>query len=59
MHIFSILKPILSNLSLTLPTRVFHDNMFFYEKKNWLNPLCKYLEVTLKESKRIFDVDNF
>ena len=33
MHIFSILKPILSNLSLTVPTRVIHKNMFFYENK--------------------------
>ena len=36
--------------------RVFHENMFLM-KKNWLNPLCKYLEVGLKESKRIFDFD--
>ena len=33
MHIFSILKPILSNLSLTVPTRVIHKNMFYYENK--------------------------
>ena len=32
MHIFSTLKPILSNLSLTVPTRVIHKNMFFSEK---------------------------
>ena len=29
MHIFSTLKPILSNLSLTVPIRVIHKNMFF------------------------------
>ena len=33
--------------------------MFFEEEKNWLNPLCKYLEAALKESKRIFDFDKF
>ena len=30
-----------------------------FDEKNRLNPLCKYLGVTLKESKRIFDFDNF
>ena len=33
-----------------LPTTVFHENMFL-TKKEWLNPLCKYLGVALKESK--------
>ena len=56
MHIFSTLKPILSNLSLTVPTREIHKNMFFM-KTNWLNPLCKYLGVALKESKMVLDLD--
>jgi hypothetical protein len=30
-----------------------------FDEKNWLNPLCKYLEAALKESKRIFDFDKF
>ena len=29
------------------------------DEKNWLNPLYKYLGVTLKESKSIFDFDKF
>ena len=31
----------------------------FCDEKMWLNPLCKYLGVALKESKRIFDFDKF
>ena len=31
----------------------------YFAEKNWLNPLCKYLGVALKESKRIFDYDKF
>ena len=31
-------------------TRVFHEKMLLVRKK-WLNPLCKYLGVALKESK--------
>ena len=38
--------------------RVSLENMFLM-RKNWLNPLCKYLGVALKESERIFDFDNF
>ena len=38
-------------------TRVSHENMFL--KKKWLNPLHKDLGATLKESKRIFDLDKF
>ena len=38
-------------------TRVSHKN--FFDEKMWLNPLCKYLGVALKESKRIFDFDKF
>ena len=37
---------------------MFHENMFLMTK-NWLNPLCKYLDAGLKESKRIFDFDKF
>ena len=30
----------------------------FSDEKHWLNPLCKYLGIALKVSKRIFDFDN-
>ena len=36
-----------------------NENMFLIIKKTWLNPPCKYLGVTLKESKRIFDFHKF
>ena len=30
-----------------------------FEEIKWINPLCKYLGVALKESKRVFDLDKF
>ena len=48
---------VLNIIAALMITSVFQENIFLIKK--WLNPLCKYLGVLLKESKVIFDFDKF